>query len=102
MPFDDDALLISEEITRNEYEQEIKTEKQRQILCRKSGITRAEFFSAGRQGLNPQFVITTAAIDYNGETVLEYRGERFGIYRTYPSSADYIELYCEKKGGLQP
>ena len=34
-----------------------------------------------------------------GETVCEYNGESFSIYRTYETDSDYIELYVERKGG---
>jgi len=31
--------------------------------------------------------------------VLEYKGNRYGIYRTYIGRNDTIELYAERKGG---
>jgi hypothetical protein len=37
--------------------------------------------------------------DYNGERIVEYKGERFSIYRTYHAKTDTIELYAERKGG---
>lgn len=96
------AYLIGYAITYDDYEQEIKTETRSMVYGKKESISRAEFYNAGRSGLNPDFRLTVAVVDYNGETELELDGIRYGIYRTYNVNADYIELYCEKKGGLQP
>lgn len=71
----------------------------RSCFCRIESVTRAEFFEGGRSGLNPEFVFTIWAGDYNDETILEYNGKRYGIYRTYHGDGDYIELYAERKGG---
>lgn len=96
------AYLIGYTITFDEYKQEVQTETRSMVYCRKESISRAEFYNAGRTGLQPEFKLTCAVIDYHGETEIELDGARYGIYRTYNVNADYIELYCEKKGGLQP
>jgi hypothetical protein len=36
-----------------------------------------------------------------GEREVELDGKKYGIYRTYERNQDYIELYCERKGGVQ-
>lgn len=71
----------------------------RPCFCRVESVTRAEFFDGGRSGLNPELVFTMWAGDYNDETILEYNGNRYGIYRAYRDDGDYIELYAERKGG---
>lgn len=71
----------------------------REVFCRVGSITRAEFFGAGRNGLNPQYVFTVFAEDYEGEDLVRYDGESYSIYRTYRTDSDYMELYAEKKGG---
>lgn len=91
------------------------TETTKDVFCKVSSVSRAEFFNAGRNGLNPSFVFSVFHADYNGETVVEYRGERFSVYRTYKPNAikgvtastqdaselsmDYVELYVQRKGG---
>ena len=72
----------------------------RPCFCRVESVTRAEFFEGGRNGLNPEFVFTMWDGDYHGESTLEYNGKRYGIYRTYHSDGDYVELYAERKGGV--
>ena len=44
---------------------------------------------------------TSGADDYNGEKEVELDGIKYGIYRTYEVDKDYVELYCERKGGVQ-
>lgn len=73
----------------------------REVFCRDlTGITRSEFFNAGRNGLNPEFSVQVFAADYEGEQVVEYGGKLYAVYRTYrrPDN-DYIELYCQREGG---
>lgn len=96
------AYLIGYTVTLNDYKQETRTETRTKVFAKKESISRAEFYNGGKAGLQPEFRLTTAAIDYNGELEVELDGVRYGVYRTYNVSQDYIELYCEKKGGLQP
>lgn len=72
----------------------------RQIFCKVESVTRAEFFDGGRSGLNPEYKFTVFAGDYNGEDSCEYNGRRYGIYRTYHTDRDEVELYAERKSGL--
>lgn len=72
----------------------------RLCLCRIESVTRAEFFDGGRNGLNPEYVFTLWNGDYNGEKILIFKDKRYGIYRTYHSDGDYVELYAERKGGV--
>ena len=97
---DIEAVLISYTITTNEYKQEVRVENRNTVFVETDDIKRLEFYSAGKAGLNPQFMLKTAIIDYNGEREVEVDGKRYGIYRTYKVDKDYIELYCEEKGGL--
>lgn len=72
----------------------------RQVFCRVNSVTRAEFFGAGRNGLNPAYCFTVFAGDYNDEELCEYHGKSYGIYRTYQvPGTDDLELYAERKGG---
>ena len=77
-----------------------ETSISREILCRIDSVTRSEFFEGGRNGLNPELQFTVFAGDYEGETVCQYDGKQYGIYRTYRvPGTDYMELYAERKGG---
>lgn len=77
-----------------------KTETRTMVRADISGTTQSEFFEAGRAGLKASDVtITIPARKYHGEEILEYKGRRLSVYRTYPPAADLIELHCEQKGG---
>lgn len=91
--------LISEVYTKNEYGVSEVTRTSREVFCQVLSVTRAEFFDAGRNGLNPEFEFKMFVGDYNGEKVVEYDGETYAVYRTYLGRNDIIELYVERKGG---
>lgn len=97
---DDILYLISEEPkTQDENgvwsSQEVKT----MVYCRKRDITRAEFYGAGRNGLNPSLMFYVFNGDYHGERICEFQGNRYHIYRTYTGTDDYTELYAERTAG---
>ena len=71
----------------------------REVMCQVDSVTRSEFFEGGRNGLNPEFVFRVFFGDYEGERLVEYRGKRYSIYRTYHGRNDMMELYAERKGG---
>lgn len=76
-----------------------ETTSSRQVYCNVSSVSASEFFDGGRNGLNPSFRMTVFFADYNGETMLEYKGMSYAIYRTYLKNTDELELYVERKGG---
>ena len=91
--------LITEVVSKNEYGVNQTSRTSEQVMCQIQSVTRAEFFEAGRNGLNPEFVITMFAGDYNGQKIVEYEGETYAVYRVYHGRTDKIELYVERKGG---
>lgn len=92
--------LIAETYTMDELHQQIPTETYRQVYCDVRSIMRSEWYEAGRDGLQPSFVFTVFGPDYEGEKIVEYNGQRYGVYRTFRSRDDEMELYVEAKGGL--
>lgn len=97
----DDVLdLIGTTKAQDEYGVMRETAVPRRVFCQTSSITRAEFFDAGRNGLNPEIVFTVFNGDYRGERTIRYHGDGYAVYRTYivPGS-DYIELYAQREGG---
>ena len=100
---DDVLKLINKKLDQNDFggfTEESETE--REIYGTVSSITRAEWYDAGRKGMNPEIVFTTPIVNYCGETEAEYHGIRYGIYRTYlVQGSDMIELYLERKAGAQ-
>lgn len=91
--------LYADTITYDEYGVAKKTRTERSAFCKVDSVTRAEFFDAGRSGLNPEYRITMFCGDYNGESVVGYKGKLYSVYRTYLAKTDIIELYVERQGG---
>lgn len=75
------------------------TPVKRKVYCAVNSVSRAEFYEAGRSGLNPEYRMTMFMGDYKGETLLEYKGLSYSVYRTFRAKTDIIELYVERKGG---
>ena len=107
---DDVIYFVSETFENNEYGVPVAVETKRQVFAKVRSITRAEFFGGGRNGLNPELRFDVFKGDYEGESIIEYNGKRYGVYRVYDpytadsqssgAGTDYIELYVERKGGL--
>ena len=97
---DDTLKLITETITTDENDYITTTETQKEVFCEVTSVSRSEFFSAQKAGLSPSFTFRVAAVEYEGEKLIEYRGERYRIYRTYLRFDDTIELYAEYKDGV--
>lgn len=95
------AYLIGKTITMNARKQEVETDTRTEVMALYESVSQSEFYKGGEAGLKPEFRLTTAIIDYSGEKEVELDGKRYGIYRTYEVDKDYIELYCERKGGVQ-
>lgn len=77
-----------------------ETATSRTVFAKLSSVTRNEFFQAGQMGLAPEYVFSVFSAEYQGEKTLVYNGNRYGIYRTYLTSDDYVELYAERKAGV--
>lgn len=97
---DDVIKLISHEYQKNKYGVPIPSPDYKEVFCEIQDITRSEFYGTGRNGLNPAFMARIFTAEYSGESVVEYNGETYSIYRKYEiPGTDYTELYIERKGG---
>ena len=94
----DILVLIAETITTDEYGREETTETERTVFCETNSITQSEFYAAASTELVPEYRFDVFFGDYNGESLVEYKGNRYAIYRTY-QRGDYMELYAERKIG---
>lgn len=95
----DTLFLLTTTYTTNKYGVPVETNVKNEVFCERQSVSRSEFFNAGRNGLNPEFVFTIFKGDYQGELACEYDGLTYAIYRTYETDDDYIELYVQRKGG---
>lgn len=96
-----DANLITRTYTFDDYGNQIPTETKTPIPIEVHSISRNEFYKAGEQKLNPEMMVTTAAINYNGEEIIEIDNITYAIYRKYrDANSDDIELYLRKEVGV--
>lgn len=96
----DVVTLVSETLTQDACGVWNKTKTERDVFCSVDSVTRSEFFEGGRSGLNPEYRITLFEPDYQGEMEVVYNGVAYGVYRTYHARTDIMELYVERKGGV--
>lgn len=92
------ATLITQHFSKDNIGQFVASESRADIYVSEDSITRQEWYQAGRQGLNPDIMLITPRVNYDGQLIVEYRGVRYSVYRTYTNGED-IELYLTKKGG---
>lgn len=72
-----------------------------EVFCQLGSIDRSEFFSAGRQGITPEYQLIVNECEYNGERLCLFRGTKYAIYRTYRNpDEDVVELYLQAKAGV--
>lgn len=102
----DDVITLVGMIYKDDgLKQKVPVDSLREVWARIESISRSEWNAAGREGLNPQLLIVTAAVNYNGEKIVQIgKGQaarRYSVYRTYRlADSDEIELYLERKAGV--
>lgn len=92
--------LIAVTYTEDAIGQQVPAETARTVFCTVSSVSASEWFEAGRNGLRPALRATVFAPDYNGEDLVELDGKRYGVYRTYLTDNEQVELYLEDKAGI--
>lgn len=94
----DVLTLISQTYTLDDYGNNVANETKFDVLCEVDSITQSEFYAAANTELSPEYRFRVFFGDYDGQSVVEYDGNRYEIYRTF-RSGDYMELYAERKVG---
>ena len=49
----------------------------------------------------PEYVFVIDRNEYEGEKIVLYNGQKYGVFRTYAGKGEELELHCERKGGLR-
>lgn len=96
--------LLKKTYTTDDMGQRVYTTEKTTVFATLTSISRAEWVSysqTGRQGLVPAYVATVFFGDYHGESEAEFEGVTYGIYRTYERDDEQVELYLERKAGLE-
>lgn len=93
--------LIAESYEEDSYGVLQPTATKRLVYANVTSVTASEWFEGGRNGLNPEYRVRMFGPDYEGEDVVEISGVQYSIYRVYQARADVIELYVEKRKGVE-
>lgn len=99
MNFNGAVTLIKRGWTNDAYGIQRETSQTHTVFCNVESITASEFFNASQTGLKPEFRFTIYSAEYDGETLVQFNGERLNVYRTYQRSKDLVELYTTKDAG---
>ena len=77
------------------------TEARRKVKCQELGLTNAEVYQAGGEGLSPDAkLLIPLDKTYHGERELEYKGERWKVIRTDPYKEwNGVILLIRRKAG---
>lgn len=96
----DVITLVGETYTQDTIGQYKAIETSRIAFCNIMSISQTEFFEAGRNGISPSYKVVLFKYDYNSEPIVEYKGVRYSIYRTYEARNDMLELYLQEESGV--
>lgn len=91
--------LVKQTKTQNAIGEWVSSEQLRKVFANLASITATEYFNASQIGLNPEYKFTMFAPDYDGETIIEYMGNRYSVYRMYRATSDRMELYVQREAG---
>ena len=81
---------------------DVRTESRRKTYCEEKSLSMSEAYQARATGFNPQFrLILPQDFEYRGETLCEYKGERYRIIRDYrdEKTGNATELTLERERG---
>lgn len=86
-------------VSYDAYGNEVINYTKRQVYVMPRGVYQSEFYNAAQAGLHPSitFMLTNRE-DYQGEKLIEYKGELYNIIREdWTAQKDRIFLVCEKR-----
>ena len=79
-----------------------RTETRRKTYCEEKSLSMSEVYQAKSSGFSPIFrLVLPQDFEYRGETICEYKGERYKIIRDYrdEKTGDSTELTLERVRG---
>lgn len=92
----DKATFVAVKKTVNENAYKVDEETRRDLCVNKKSATRSEFYKAKAAGDEIVLVLEVRAVDYKGETRIEYGGRPYEVVREYTAAGEIIELNCKE------
>ena len=93
------TLKKQNNVTCDEYGNEVITYTDRVVFAMPRGVYNVEFYNAAQAGLHPSITFDLAnRADYDWEKLVEYQGELYNVIRTdWTGQRDKISLICERR-----
>lgn len=96
MTYDNELTLIQNTYTEDDIGNQVPSESKTPIFCGLKSVGRTEFYNAATAGIKPVLIFLIHSYEYNGETIIEFEGNRYKVIRTYSASFEELELTCER------
>lgn len=93
------CTLIAISTIENDIGETAKLETPTILWCAEFSVMSNEFYNASQSGIKVQKVLCVHSNEYKGQTLLEYQGTKYSIYRVYLRSDRKTELYCSERVG---
>lgn len=71
-----------------------------EVWCKVASVSGKEIATFGQNDIKPALKITLWADEYAEQETVIVDGLAYGVYRTYRPGQDEVELYLERKGGV--
>lgn len=89
--------LIQQTQSVDAYGDPVLAETTREVFCGLRSIGQKEFYQAQAVGLQPELKFVLADyLDYNDETLVAYKGQRYRVLRTYRDGQE-LEIVCYRE-----
>lgn len=93
--------LVSHSYTPDDIGNLIPSDTFKEVFGNVRSVYGTEFYATGENGIKASKIFTIWESEYGEQEELEYNSALFSIYRTYVRKDGRIELYTEKKVGVQ-
>lgn len=83
-------------LIKRTYKGAVQVETKREVFCGARSIGQREFYAASTTDFHPELKLVLADyLDYDGETLADFEGQRYRILRTYRPGQE-LELTLER------
>ena len=77
-----------------------ETIAEKEVWCKVASVSGKEIATFGQNDIKPALKVTLWADEYTEQETVVVDGLAYGVYRTYRPGQDEVELYLERKGGV--
>lgn len=97
---DNICYLISNKIKQDENGNEIADGTEVMVFCAEVGVYSSEFFNAGIIDIKAEVLLLIDFDNYEGQKIVKYNNAKYSVYRVFPRTDGFMELYLTEKVGV--